>query len=107
MNQQEDGPRRPSLGRAGDGIKCRTFAATPIESAKQFRKTAKIRPPAGVEKAKEDSAGQVLAFIFREAADNKGVVMRPNGAVVVRQWIVTSLSRSDGADTPATKRIRA
>ena len=106
LNQQEDGSRRPSLGRAGDGIERRTFTATPIESAEQFRKTPQIRPPTGVEKAKQDSAGQVLAFIFREAARNKGVVMWPNGAVVVRQWIVTSLSRGDRADTPASKRIR-
>ena len=33
--------------------------------------------------------------------------MRPDGTVVVREWIVTSLPRSDSADPPATEGIRA
>src|ERR1700686_2538640 len=33
--------------------------------------------------------------------------MRPDGTVVVREWIVTSLPRSDSADAPATEGIRS
>src|ERR1035438_9436826 len=43
LNQQKYCPRRPGLGGASDGIKRGAFAATTIESADQFRKTAKIR----------------------------------------------------------------
>jgi hypothetical protein len=65
LNQQKHCSRRPSLRRTGDRIERRTFTTTPLESAEQFREASKIRPSTGVEKAQQDSAGQVLAAVFR------------------------------------------
>src|ERR1700733_82096 len=77
----------------------------PIEPAEQFRKAAKIRPLARVEQAEQDLAGHVFVSVFGEATGDDGIVMRPDGAVVVRKRIVTNLSGSDGADTPTAEGI--
>ena len=60
---------------------------------------------AGVEETAKNLQGALFESIGGHAGSDKGIIVRPNGSVVVRHWIEAGLSRCHGADTPSVKRL--
>ncbi len=106
LENEERRGRCPNLGRARDRIKCGSFPWAPFEAAEQLRQSMQVDHAAQIEQAEENLAGIVLESVFRHAAGNQGIVVRPDRTVMVGKWVISDFGRSHGADSPSCKEKR-
>ena len=89
------------MRRAGYRVKRGPIPDPATEAAKEFRKPAKFKMPAGFKHAFEKAQGVNCMPVLSQAISDEGIVMRPYGPVVIRHGVVTGLARADGANTPS------
>jgi hypothetical protein len=92
----------PGLWRARNGIESR-FAPTSSEPTNQLRKPMQIDGLAQFERSTQNLGRHFREAVPRGAGGNDGVVVRPDGTVVVRLRVVPSFAGRHGTHTPAVE----
>src|SRR5581483_114920 len=99
--------RSPGLRRAGDGITGWSVAMSLGETTVEFRQAPTVEVEAGFEKTPQQLSRFRLFAKARETRADDGVIMRPDGAVMVAHRIVAGCMRREGTNAPAAKHIVA
>jgi len=106
LEQQKHRARGPRLRFAGDG-----YAVGPSPAAAKTRRTARqplhCRHTSSSRQAREDFQRQVGESASRQACRDDGVVVRPDGSIVIRHRVVAPLERTGRANAPARKHVIA
>jgi hypothetical protein len=110
----ETGPKKskgrrggPGLRRASNGIGRRPAVRLANEAAEQFRQTAQLLMAGRLEDGREDLAGFLDQPVPGKAKRDDRIVMRPDRAIMIGDWIVSRLAAGDGSDPPTAERISA
>src|SRR5208337_2469225 len=110
----ETGPKKskgrrggPGLWRASDGIGRRPTVRLANEATKQFRQEAQLLMASSLEDGREDLRGFFGQAVAGEAKRDDCIVMWPDRAVMIGNWVVSRFAAGDGSDPPAAKRISA
>src|SRR5690606_35818716 len=97
----------PRLGAASDRVGGGAIAGVTLETTEEFRQAAEVHRGGGIEEPLEELHHVVFKPVARQSQRDQGVVMGPDGAIVIGNRAVARFGRGDGANAPARKEARA
>ena len=100
LHHQEDRPRRPGLGQAGDRVGDRRLARLAHEAAEQFGQPHLKMSGRAVDLAQQHGDRSPLA-VTGHPRRRQGRVVRPDRAVMIAHRIEAGLSLGQGPQAPA------
>ena len=72
-----------------------------MKSAEQLRQAMEIHEATGIEQTGQHVQHRILEPIFGESARDQRIIVRPDGAIVIRHGVVTGLRRRERSDAPS------
>ena len=104
-DQTKDRARRPRLGHVRPQVLDREAAGGPRQSREELRQPIRDEPLGGVEHSLRNLGRLRLEPVAPEPARNHRVVVRPDGARVIAERVVSDVLRGECPDSPTRPHV--